>query len=132
MGQSIFYLHGFASSPTSTKAAYLTERFRRHGVALRCPDFNQPDFATLTLTRMLGQLDREMAAAGAGMLSSGSCIPWRPATIALACLAVLMGLPRDDAVPWVRAPGFRAFREVARSAPSEFEAQVPLFRGGSP
>jgi len=64
MGRSVFYLHGFASSPKSTKAAYLDERFRRHGLSLRCPDFNQPDFATLTLTRMLDQLDREMAAAG--------------------------------------------------------------------
>jgi pimeloyl-ACP methyl ester carboxylesterase len=61
MGQSIFYLHGFASSAKSTKAAYLGERLRRHRLTLQCPDFNQPDFATLTLTRMLEQLDREMA-----------------------------------------------------------------------
>jgi pimeloyl-ACP methyl ester carboxylesterase len=63
MGRSVFYLHGFASSAKSTKAAYLGERFRHHGVMLRCPDFNQPDFSTLTLTRMLDQLDRAMAAA---------------------------------------------------------------------
>src|SRR5712691_9205066 len=66
MERSIFYLHGFASSPKSTKAAYLGERFRRYGLTLHCPDFNQPDFSTLTLTRMLEQLDREIAAAGAG------------------------------------------------------------------
>ena len=63
--RSIFYLHGFASSAKSTKAAYLGERLRRHGLTLDCPDFNQSDFATLTLTRMLEQLDREMAGAGA-------------------------------------------------------------------
>jgi pimeloyl-ACP methyl ester carboxylesterase len=63
MGRSIFYLHGFASSARSTKAAYLGERFRHHGLTLRCPDFNEPDFSTLTLTRMLDQLDRAMAAA---------------------------------------------------------------------
>jgi uncharacterized protein len=62
MERSVFYLHGFASSAKSTKAAYLGERLRRHGVTLHCPDFNQPDFATLTLTRMLGQLDGAMAA----------------------------------------------------------------------
>ena len=60
---SIFYLHGFASSARSTKASYLGDRFRRYGVTLRCPDFNEPDFATLTMTRMLDRIDREMAAA---------------------------------------------------------------------
>lgn len=62
MERSVFYLHGFASSAKSTKAAYLGERFRLHGLTLHCPDFNQPDFATLTLTRILDQLDRAMAA----------------------------------------------------------------------
>jgi pimeloyl-ACP methyl ester carboxylesterase len=55
------YLHGFASSPNSTKVAYFRERLREHGIEVRCPDFNQPDFATLTLTRMLDQLGRELA-----------------------------------------------------------------------
>jgi uncharacterized protein len=57
-----FYLHGFASSAQSKKAAYFGERFRSYGVVLRCPDFNEPDFATLTLTRMLDQLGRDIAA----------------------------------------------------------------------
>jgi uncharacterized protein len=52
----VFYLHGFASSPRSQKAAYFDERLRAHGLTLHCPDFNEPDFASLTLTRMLGQL----------------------------------------------------------------------------
>jgi len=56
-----FYLHGFASSAQSTKAAYFGDRFREHGIALRCPDFNQPDFATLTLTRMIDRLGSELA-----------------------------------------------------------------------
>jgi len=64
MVRPIFYLHGFASAAQSTKASYLGERLRRCGLALHCPDFNQPDFAKLTLTRMLDQLDREMSAHG--------------------------------------------------------------------
>ena len=59
----IYYLHGFASSAKSTKALYLAERLRQHGLTPHCPDFNEPDFATLTLTRMLDRLDREMTAA---------------------------------------------------------------------
>jgi len=54
--RSIYYLHGFASSPQSTKAGFFADRLRSSGVAMICPDFNQPDFRTLTLTRMLDQL----------------------------------------------------------------------------
>jgi pimeloyl-ACP methyl ester carboxylesterase len=58
---AVFYLHGFASSPRSTKAGYFTDRLRDRGVELRCPDLNQPDFSTMTLTRMLARLGDEMA-----------------------------------------------------------------------
>jgi pimeloyl-ACP methyl ester carboxylesterase len=40
---------------------YFSERLHEHGVDVRCPDFNQPDFSTLTLTRMLDQLGVELA-----------------------------------------------------------------------
>jgi pimeloyl-ACP methyl ester carboxylesterase len=60
-GRHVFYLHGFASSPHSTKVGYFSERLRAHGIELRVPDFNQPDFSTLTLTRMLDQLGAELA-----------------------------------------------------------------------
>jgi pimeloyl-ACP methyl ester carboxylesterase len=57
---NVFYLHGFASSPKSTKVGYFRERFREHGIGLVCPDFNQPDFSTLTLTRMLDDVAVEL------------------------------------------------------------------------
>ncbi len=60
----IFYLHGFASSPGSTKIRYFSERLREHGVTLVCPDFNEPDFETLTMTRMLDQLERQLPTDG--------------------------------------------------------------------
>jgi pimeloyl-ACP methyl ester carboxylesterase len=56
------YLHGFASSPQSTKAIVLAEHLGRHGVRLVTPDFNEPDFFTLTVSRMLEQTDRAIAA----------------------------------------------------------------------
>jgi len=56
----VFYLHGFASSPHSTKVGYLSDRLRDYGIDVQCPDFNQPDFSTLTLTRMLDQLAIEL------------------------------------------------------------------------
>ena len=58
----VFYLHGFASSAQSKKAAYFAGRLRPSGIALRCPDFNQPDFQALTMTRMLSQVEHEVGA----------------------------------------------------------------------
>jgi pimeloyl-ACP methyl ester carboxylesterase len=60
----VFYLHGFASSPKSTKVAYLTERLHEHGIDVECPDFNQPDFSSLTMTRMLEQLEARLPPIG--------------------------------------------------------------------
>src|SRR6266516_2811694 len=68
----IFYLHGFASSPGSTKVRYFSDRLREHGLTLACPDFNAPDFRTLTMTRMLDQLERDVARAGDAPLSRRS------------------------------------------------------------
>lgn len=62
MIRQALYLHGFASSPQSTKAMVLTDRLGHFGVRLVAPDFNEPDFSTLTVTRMLEQTDREIAA----------------------------------------------------------------------
>ena len=62
----VFFLHGFASSAKSTKAGYFGERLQSHGIPLHCPDFNEPDFSTLTLTRMLDQLANAIVAVPAG------------------------------------------------------------------
>jgi uncharacterized protein len=70
----VLYLHGFASGPQSTKAGYFSERFREHGVPFVCPDFNAPDFSTLTLTRMLDQVDGELAKESAPATVIGSSL----------------------------------------------------------
>lgn len=51
-----FYLHGFASSPRSTKARQLCDRFRSIHLSLEIPDLNQNDFQHLTLTRQIQQV----------------------------------------------------------------------------
>ncbi|NJR70090.1 MAG: prolyl oligopeptidase family serine peptidase [Synechococcales cyanobacterium CRU_2_2] len=55
------YLHGLASGPDSAKAKYLRDRFRSLGLSLEQPDFNQPDFASLTLTRQIHQVEALLA-----------------------------------------------------------------------
>jgi uncharacterized protein len=62
----VFYLHGFASSARSSKAAFLAGRLRAHGIALQTPDFNAPDFTTLTITRMIDQVGSAIDALPAG------------------------------------------------------------------
>lgn len=49
------YLHGFASSPQSTKAQYLGDRFTQQDRALEILDLNQGDFTHLTLSRQIQQ-----------------------------------------------------------------------------
>jgi pimeloyl-ACP methyl ester carboxylesterase len=52
----VIYLHGFASSSRSSKARYFQDRLAPHGITLEAPDFNEPAFETLTVTRMLEQV----------------------------------------------------------------------------
>lgn len=67
--RTAYYLHGFASSARSTKAALFAERLGPAGMSVRCPDFNEPEFETLTVSRMLGQLEADMAAQPPGPIA---------------------------------------------------------------
>jgi pimeloyl-ACP methyl ester carboxylesterase len=52
----VLYLHGFASSPQSSKATFFSKRLAEHGIEAVVPDLNAPDFSTLTVSRMLQQV----------------------------------------------------------------------------
>ncbi|MDJ0706680.1 MAG: YqiA/YcfP family alpha/beta fold hydrolase [Leptolyngbyaceae cyanobacterium MO_188.B28] len=54
------YLHGFASSPQSSKAQYLRSQFQSLGIDLHIPDLNQANFTHLTLTRQIQQASKIM------------------------------------------------------------------------
>lgn len=119
-GTPAWILHGFASSPASTKATYFTERLRSVGYRVSCPDLNAPDFQTLTLSRMLGQLTDALAEApapavlvgsslgGALALLAAAAMPERVSRLVLLAPAVMFGHPEHrlfeeiDAATWQR------------------------------
>jgi uncharacterized protein len=118
--RAVFYLHGFSSSPKSRKVGYFSDRLREHGVELRCPDLNQPDFSTLTMTRMLGQLGDELARLGAeraaligsslgGTLAILAAAQFEPQVDRLVLLApaVRFAKPEDPVLPPARIDEWR-------------------------
>ena len=70
----MIYLHGFASSAGSSKAAYLGRRLAERGVEFEAPDLNLPDFSTLTVTRMLDQTRRLLESAAGPVTLIGSSL----------------------------------------------------------
>lgn len=62
----VVYLHGFASSPASSKATFLERQFTRAGIPFYCPNLNEPDFSTLTTSRMVEQVVNLVDGLGAG------------------------------------------------------------------
>ncbi len=53
MAEHFIYLHGFASSPASSKAQAFKARFAERRLPLHIPDLNVPSFEHLTLTAMI-------------------------------------------------------------------------------
>jgi len=124
------WLHGFASSPQSSKGQFVRARLEERGVHLVIPDLNEPSFFELTVTRMLGQLD--VIAQGEGpMVLFGSSLggflaaawaalhPERMATLVLLAPAFDLGprwsarMPPADLARW-RSEGRFAFDHWAR------------------
>jgi uncharacterized protein len=64
-----FYLHGFASSAQSSKAAFFANKLTELGHTLHTPDFNAPEFSTLTVTRMVDQVTNAMDALPPGRVA---------------------------------------------------------------
>ena len=58
----VIYLHGFASSPASSKARFFSNKFKEAGFDVDVPTLDGGDFRNLTITSQLDILER--AAAG--------------------------------------------------------------------
>lgn len=62
----VVYLHGFASSPASSKAKRFAAECAARGIGFSCPDLNEPSFETITATRMIEQTRAAIDATGDG------------------------------------------------------------------
>lgn len=70
----VLYCHGFASSALSSKAAFFSAQFAAHGVSAEIPDFNEPDFTTLTISRMIDQVGRRIERVARPVVLIGSSL----------------------------------------------------------
>ena len=68
------YLHGFASSPRSTKARYMQQEFKHLGLTLHTPDLNLTDFSTVTLSKLLDYLNRAYLESNQPLVVIGSSL----------------------------------------------------------
>jgi pimeloyl-ACP methyl ester carboxylesterase len=66
----IVYLHGFASSPGSGKARFLSRYLRDGGATVEVPDLAENDFPHLTITRQLAVIDRAVGSRTASLIGS--------------------------------------------------------------
>jgi hypothetical protein len=116
----VIYLHGFASSSHSGKATYLGERLRAHGLEVVTPDLNLPDFSTLTVTRMLGQVEEILSRASGPVTIFGSSLGGYVAVNAAAkwpdrvARLVLLAPALDFSEEGLGAPGGASLADWAR------------------
>lgn len=70
----VLYLHGFASSPASSKAQRFGRELAARGIGFSCPDLNEPAFESLTITRMLEQARQVIGGADGPVALVGSSL----------------------------------------------------------
>lgn len=72
----IVYLHGFASSPQSSKAQFFKRQFEQRGISIEVPELDEGKFERLTVSAMLDVVGRviEERTAGRPVVLIGSSL----------------------------------------------------------
>jgi pimeloyl-ACP methyl ester carboxylesterase len=114
----LIYLHGFASSPLSSKARFFGQKFAALGRSLETPDLTQGDFEHSTLSQQLALLESFVADQPAVLM--GSSMGGYLAALYAArhhrsvSKVILMAPAFGLAVRWTRSLGFEAMGEWQR------------------
>jgi pimeloyl-ACP methyl ester carboxylesterase len=66
----VVYLHGFASSPLSSKAQFFRRKFAEHGVAIEIPQLDEGRFEQLTISGQLNVIEQAVGAGPAILMGS--------------------------------------------------------------
>jgi uncharacterized protein len=66
----IVYLHGFASSPQSSKAQFFQRKFQDLGIPIEIPTLDQGDFEHMTISGMLALIEATVAGNPCVMMGS--------------------------------------------------------------
>jgi len=66
----IVYLHGFASSPQSSKAQFFKQKFDQLGVPFETPQLDEGNFERLTITGQLAVVERAVGGRSAVLMGS--------------------------------------------------------------
>ena len=70
----IVYLHGFASSPQSSKAQFFQRKFAERGIRFDVPELDDGNFEALTVSRMLAVTERVVGSEGEKVVLMGSSL----------------------------------------------------------
>ena len=66
----VMYLHGFASSPQSSKAQFFKRKFHERGVRFEAPQLDEGNFERLTITGQLAVVERAVGGRSAVLMGS--------------------------------------------------------------
>ncbi len=116
----LIYLHGFASSPKSTKALYFAGKFGER-VRFEAPDLTECDFEHTTLSRQLAFLGKYVGQDGEPVILMGSSMGGYLAALFAArhprrvSRVILMAPAFGLAVRWTRQLGFKEMGDWQRA-----------------
>ena len=70
----IVYLHGFASSPRSSKARFFGEKFGQAGIPFAAPELDRGNFEELTISGQMAVIESAVGKGGPGTVLMGSSL----------------------------------------------------------